>query len=204
MNRTKQALIVFAGLLLTAAGTKLLTISSLTFGGTAGIATLLSFTFELSWGMLFFLVNLPFFYLSVKRLGWMFSLSTLLCIILISFVSDAFDALSLPALPPLAAATAAGLLIGTGVSMVLNQGSSLGGIHILAVYFEQFLSINRGLTLFVTDMVIVLSAAFIVGLTNALYSLIAIAIASFLVGKLKSDKPADDDADIALTEQETV
>ncbi|MFC7372261.1 YitT family protein [Fictibacillus iocasae] len=202
MNRTKQALIVFAGLLLTAIGTKLLTISSLTFGGTAGIATLLSFTFDVSWGLLFFMVNLPFFYLSIKRLGMLFSLSTLLCIILISFVSDALDVLHLPALPALAATVMAGLLIGVGVSLVLNNGSSLGGIHILAMYFEQFLKINRGLTLFLTDLAIVLSAAFIVGLANALYSVIAIAIASFLVGKLKSMKPANEDG-ITLKEQKT-
>jgi uncharacterized membrane-anchored protein YitT (DUF2179 family) len=185
-TKLQKSFLILIGLFLTAAGVKLLNIHALTFGGTAGIATLGSYMTNLSWGILFLIVNLPFFILSIKKLGWTFSLSTFLCILLISAISDLMDYLPLPVISPIAAAVIAGTLIGLGVSFVLNSGASLGGIHILALYLEQKSNINRGVSLFVTDFIIVSSAVVMFGFTNALISIIAITIASLLTGKLKT------------------
>ncbi|WP_171005454.1 YitT family protein [Bacillus sp. E(2018)] len=184
--KLQKSLFILVGLFLTAIGIKLLNIHTLTFGGTAGIATLVSFMTNWTWGILFLIVNLPFFILSIKKLGWNFSLLTFLCIILISAISDLMDYLTLPLFSPIAAAIVAGSLIGIGVSFVLNSGASLGGIHILALYLEQKSNINRGISLFVTDFMIVSSAIVMFGFRNALISIIAITVASFLTGKLKS------------------
>ncbi|MFG6495289.1 YitT family protein [Fictibacillus sp. UD] len=187
----QKIILILSGLFLTAIGIKLLTLHALTFGGTAGIATLGSFMTSWSWGILFLIVNLPFFILSIKKLGWTFSLSTFLCILLISAISDMMDYLTLPLISPIAASLIAGTLIGIGVSFVLNSGASLGGIHILALYLEQKSDINRGVSLFVTDFIIVSSAVVMFGFKNALISIIAIAIASLLTGKLKTSvKPS--------------
>ncbi len=184
--KLQKIILILSGLFLTAIGIKLLTLHALTFGGTAGIATLGSFMTNWSWGILFLIVNLPFFILSIKKLGWTFSLSTFLCILLISAISDMLDYLTLPLISPIAASVIAGTLIGIGVSFVLNSGASLGGIHILALYLEQKSDINRGVSLFVTDFIIVSSAVVMFGFKNALISIIAITIASFLTGKLKA------------------
>lgn len=181
-----KTLMIIMGLFLTAAGIKLLNVHSLTFGGTAGIATLGSFMSEWSWGVLFLVVNLPFFILSIKKLGWAFSISTFLCIMLISVISDLMDFIQFPHISPVLAAVAAGILIGIGVSFVLNSGASLGGIHILALYLEQKSEINRGVSLFVTDFIIVSSAVVMFGFKNALISIIAITIASYITGKLRN------------------
>ncbi|MBD7964200.1 YitT family protein [Fictibacillus norfolkensis] len=190
--KLQKSLFILIGLFLTAIGIKLLNIHTLTFGGTAGIATLVSFMTNWTWGILFLIVNLPFFILSIKKLGWNFSLLTFLCIILISAISDLMDYLMLPLITPIAAAIVAGSLIGIGVSFVLNSGASLGGIHILALYLEQKSNINRGISLFVTDFIIVSSAVVMFGFKNALISIIAITVASFLTGRLKSTiKPSE-------------
>ncbi|MBY6036004.1 YitT family protein [Fictibacillus nanhaiensis] len=181
----QKIITILIGLFLTAAGMKVLTVNSLTFGGTAGIATLGSFVSDWSWGILFLIVNLPFFILSIRKLGWTFSLSTFLCILLISVVSDLMDYIHVPTIAPVLASIIAGTLIGVGVSFVLNSGASLGGIHILAIYLEQKSDINRGLSLFVTDFIIVSSVVVIVGFKNALVSIISITIASYIAGKLK-------------------
>jgi uncharacterized membrane-anchored protein YitT (DUF2179 family) len=185
-TKIHKIIMIILGLFLTSAGIKLLTVHSLTFGGTAGVATLGSFMSNWSWGILFLVVNLPFFILSIKKLGWTFSLSTFLCILLISVISDLMDYVQFPTINPVLAAVTAGTLIGFGVSFVLNSGASLGGIHILALYLEQKSDINRGVSLFVTDFIIVSSAVVMFGFKNALISIIAITIASFLTGKLKS------------------
>ncbi len=202
--KLQKSLYILIGLFLTAIGIKLLNIHTLTFGGTAGIATLVSFMTNWTWGILFLIVNLPFFILSIKKLGWNFSLLTFLCIILISAISDLMDYLALPLISPIAAAIIAGSLIGIGVSFVLNSGASLGGIHILALYLEQKSNINRGISLFVTDFIIVSSAVVMFGFRNALISIIAITIASFLTGKLKSTVKPSSEAVYRSTETETL
>jgi uncharacterized membrane-anchored protein YitT (DUF2179 family) len=193
-TKLQKSIFVLIGLFLTAGGIKLLTVHSLTFGGTAGIATLGSFMSNWSWGILFLTVNLPFFILSIKKLGWPFSLNTFLCIILISAISDLMDFVSFPLFDPILASIIAGIFIGTGVSFVLNSGASLGGIHILALYLEHKSDINRGVSLFVTDFIIVSSAVVMFGFKNAFISIIAITIASFITGKLKiAPKPVERD-----------
>ncbi|MED2973237.1 MULTISPECIES: YitT family protein [unclassified Fictibacillus] len=198
----KKALLVLMGLFLTALGTKLLTVSHLTFGGTAGISTLLTFSTGISWGVWFFVINLPFFILSVKRLGISFSVYTLLCISLISLINEFLKIAPSPGMHPLLIAIASGLIIGTGVVLVLNNGASLGGIHILAVYMDQHLSINRGKTLFLTDFIIVISATLMVGFVHALYSIVTITIASYLAGKFKPQVTKNNDEnDLTLEAQ---
>ncbi|MDR7072232.1 YitT family protein [Fictibacillus barbaricus] len=189
-TKVQKSLAILAGLFLTAAGMKILNIHSLTFGGTAGIATLGSFLSDWSWGILFLIVNLPFFILSIKKLGWTFSITTFLCIFLVSAITDLLSFIHFPIVAPFLASILAGSLIGVGVSLVLNSGASLGGIHILALYLEQKREINRGLTLFVTDFIIVSSAMVIVGFHNAFISIFSITIASFLAGKFKTKSPA--------------
>lgn len=197
----KKASLVLIGLFLTALGTKLLTVSHLTFGGTAGISTLLTFSTGISWGVWFFVINLPFFILSVRRLGISFSVYTLLCITLISLINEFLKISPSTTIHPLIIAIVSGLIIGIGVVLVLNNGASLGGIHILAVYMDQQLSINRGKTLFLTDFIIVLSATFMVGFIHALYSVVTITIASYLVGKFKPREAKRENNDIGFEVQ---
>ncbi len=186
MNLLKKLILVFIGLILTSFGIKILSLSLLTFGGTAGIATILTYTSDISWGMWFFIINLPFFVISIYQLGKWFTISSVLSITAISFIRDLLDLW----IPPTdmniwVSSILAGLLIGIGVTFVLNNGSSLGGIHILGIYLEQKLGLNRGVVIFLCDSLIILSAIAIVGWSNALLSVLCIFIASSLIGRYK-------------------
>ncbi|MBD8067989.1 YitT family protein [Bacillus sp. PS06] len=206
MNLIKKLIFVFLGLLLTSLGIKLLSLSLLTFGGTAGIATILTYITEASWGIWFFIVNLPFFIISYQQLGKWFTLSSLLSITAISFIRDLLDLW----IPPfemnmLIAAILSGLLIGIGVTFVLNNGSSLGGIHILGLFFEKKLGLNRGLVIFICDSLIILFALAIVGWSKALLSVLCIFIASSLIGRYKKSpiKKMEKDS-VATLEKEQI
>lgn len=186
MNHIKKLLLVISGLVLTSLGIKLLSDNLLTFGGTAGIATVLTYYTNMSWGTLFLIVNLPFFIISIRELGTWFSISSLFSIMGISIFREWLD-LAVPAfeLNSVLAVILAGLLIGFGVTFVLNNGSSLGGIHILGLYADKKLGINRGFALFVCDSLIIILAIMLVGLINALLSICSIFIASLLIGRYK-------------------
>lgn len=48
----------------------------LMIGGMAGVAFLLHYALHWNFGLVFVLVNLPFYWLSVRRMGWEFTLKT--------------------------------------------------------------------------------------------------------------------------------
>lgn len=186
MNLIKKLVFVLIGLVITSLGIKILSDSLLTFGGTAGIATIFTYLTNISWGVLFFIVNLPFFFISIRELGKWFTISSLLSITGISLLREWFD-LFIPAFDIHIGGSAiiAGLLIGFGVTFVLNNGSSLGGIHILGLYIDKKFGINRGLVLFVCDSLIILFALAMVGWFKALLSIFCIFIASTIIGRYK-------------------
>jgi uncharacterized membrane-anchored protein YitT (DUF2179 family) len=200
----KKLCIVIIGLLLTALGIKFLSIGRLVFGGTAGIASIFTYGMGHSWGFWFFIVNLPFFYISLKKLGKWFTVSSLLSITAISIVRDSLDIINLPNLPMVFSSIIAGIMIGIGVTFVLNNGSSLGGIHILALYFDQKFHINRGITIFASDFLIILSAGFMVGWLRAFVSIISIVVASTIIGRYKKSpiKPLVSDPDLSVPASE--
>ncbi|MET3504391.1 YitT family protein [Halalkalibacter oceani] len=200
-ERVKQLIFVLLGLVLTSVGLHLLDIHQLTFGGTAGLATVLTFLTPWSWAVLFFFVNLPFFLMSVKELGKWFTLSSFMSITAISVIRDGLTLLPTVEMLPWLAAIVAGILIGVGVTFVLNNGSSLGGIHILALYIDHRWGVNRGWTIFVSDLLIVLSAAFLVGWNLALLSVVTIFLASSIIGRYKKSPIK---ADAASTYQAAV
>ncbi|MGQ4668415.1 YitT family protein [Metabacillus halosaccharovorans] len=100
MDFIKKLSFVLIGLILTSLGIKILSDHHLTFGGTAGISTIFSFLSPLSWGTLFFIVNLPFFrinrgivlfvcdsmiiLLALALVGWLSALFSILCIFIAS------------------------------------------------------------------------------------------------------------------------
>ncbi|TXC93076.1 YitT family protein [Metabacillus litoralis] len=186
MSTIKKLLFVLLGLVITSLGIKILSNSLLTFGGTAGIATILTYVTNISWGVLFFIVNLPFFFISIQELGKWFTISSLLSITGISFIREGLD-LWIPAfdINIILATVIAGLLIGFGVTFVLNNGSSLGGIHILGLYIDKKFGLNRGIVLFVCDSLIILFAVAIVGWYKGLLSIFCIFIASTIIGRYK-------------------
>ncbi|WP_309122056.1 YitT family protein [Paenibacillus sp.] len=178
---------VVLGILMTAFGIKLLSASTLTFGGTAGVAFLLSYTTSFSWGFWFVLANAPFFLLSYRMLGARFTLSTLLSVAGTSLAQLPLDGLAVPAsgLHPIAAAVASGMCIGIGIAFVLNNGSSLGGVQIFALVLDRKFGFNRGATIFVADAIVVASAALLLGGGQAMASIVSIAIASGIIGRYR-------------------
>ncbi|WP_052144671.1 YitT family protein [Halalkalibacter okhensis] len=185
LERLKMVSLVIIGLFLTSIGLKFLALHELTFGGTAGLATVLTYISPWSWGVLFFLVNLPFFWMSLKKLGKWFTISSFMSIIGISIVRDGLDLLPFFSVPMWLATILAGLCIGFGVTLVLNNGSSLGGIHILALYLDQKWNINRGFSIFICDLSIIVFAGLLVGWGNAFLSVLVIFVASVIIGRYK-------------------
>ncbi|AGS20410.1 YitT family protein [Rhizobium etli] len=153
---------IFSGSLVAALGLYVLASAGLLTGSTAGVAFLLHYAFDVNFGFAFFLLNLPFFYLSWKRLGMAFTMKTFIAIGLTSVMSDLQSRLfSISSIHPAWAALLGGLLLGFGALALYRHRASLGGVGILGVYLQERFGIRAGLVQLAIDMC-VLAAAFVV------------------------------------------
>ena len=142
-------------------------------GGTAGLAFLLHYASGVSFGKLFFLINLPFYWLAWRRMGREFTLKTFACVALLSVLTE-FQPLVLriESLHPLYAALIGGLLMGAGFLMLFRHHASLGGVGIVALVLQRERGWRAGKVQMVVDGAIVLAALFVVDATRIAYSLV--------------------------------
>ena len=140
-------------------------------GGTAGLSLLLSYATGWSFGLLYFLTNLPFLALAVRAKGWDFSLRTLVSIALVSGFAY-LHPLMLPTAPlnPVYATLVGNLLAGVGMLMVFRHRSSLGGLNTLALIVQDRTGWRAGYVQLAFDVSIIAAALAVVPLGNVLLS----------------------------------
>lgn len=132
-------------------------------GGTAGIALLLTHLSSLSFGQIFFLINLPFYYLAFRQMGWRFCLNTFISVATVSLMVDyAGLFIEVTRLEPLVAAVIGGFLMGMGMLILFRHRSSLGGLGILALFLQSKHGIRAGKFQLAVDCMILLCSFFIV------------------------------------------
>ncbi len=142
-------------------------------GGTAGLAFLLHYASGVSFGKLFFLINLPFYWLAWRRMGRAFTRKTFAAVALLSVLTE-FQPLVLhiESLHPLYAALIGGLLMGAGFLMLFRHHASLGGVGIVALVLQRDRNWSAGKVQGVVDCAIVLAALFVVEPARIGYSLV--------------------------------
>jgi uncharacterized membrane-anchored protein YitT (DUF2179 family) len=132
-------------------------------GGTFGVALILTRLTPLSFGQLYVLVNLPFFWLGVRQLGWRFTVKTFAAIGLVSFGADHLkQVILLGEVAPAYAAIMGGLLMGIGILILVRHGASLGGLNILAIWLQEKHGVRAGKFQMVVDSVVVVASFFVV------------------------------------------
>ncbi len=123
-----------------ASGLVILTHLGLVTGQTAGLALLLSYATGYSFAAMFFMVNLPFYWLGYKRIGPRFVFKTVIAVILVSVFSVWFPQLiAFEMLNPVYGVALFGVLTGAGLLAIFRHGASLGGIGILALYISRWI-----------------------------------------------------------------
>jgi len=166
-----QALLT--GILFISLGIAMFKHAGLLTGGTAGLAFLLHYASGVSFGKLFFLINLPFYWIAWRRMGRAFTFKTFAAVALLSTFTE-FQPLALhfESLHPLYAAIVGGLLIGTGFLMLFRHHASLGGVGIVALALQQERGWRAGKVQMAVDCAIVLAALFVVDPQRIGYSLV--------------------------------
>jgi uncharacterized membrane-anchored protein YitT (DUF2179 family) len=126
-------------------------------------------------------VNLPFFFLGVRVLGWRFTLKTFAAIALLAIATDRLPlVLQLGRVDPIYAALMGGALAGVGLLMLFRHEASLGGLNILAIYLQRRFGVRAGVFQLTVDACIVVASFFVVSPTTLALS-VAGAVALNLV-----------------------
>ncbi|HDF8079630.1 TPA: YitT family protein [Vibrio parahaemolyticus] len=132
-------------------------------GGTAGLAIFLTKVSDFSFGQIFFALNLPFYILSVMRMGWRFTVNTFIAVSIVAFAVDHLHhVIEISRIEPFYAALLGGGLIGIGMLVIFRHKMSLGGFNILALYLQERFGIRAGKIQMALDCAIVVMSLFIV------------------------------------------
>lgn len=192
MNHVKQWGWITFGCLCVAIGIQFLTTAHLVIGGTAGLGIVLQHLMDVSFGVLFFIINLPFYFLAISQIGIQFTIRSFLSVSIMSMMSEGIASTISFQLPhPIVATIVGGIFIGMGLIFLFRNGSSLGGINMLCIFLNKRFGINPGLTMLLTDIIIVGSAAVIFGILQVFYSLIGIFIITGLLGRYHKSSPIE-------------
>ncbi|WP_454848097.1 YitT family protein [Rhizobium binxianense] len=181
---------IFSGSLVAALGLYVLAGAGLLTGSTAGVAFLLHYAFGVNFGLAFFLLNLPFFYLSWKRLGMAFTLKTFIAIGLTSVLADIQSRFfEIASIHSAWAALLGGLLLGFGLLALYRHRASLGGVGILGIHLQERFGIRAGLVQLVIDMCVLAAAFFVTTPSVVFYSVLgAVVLNLFLAVNHRADR----------------
>lgn len=172
-NLVEDVLAIFTGTVLVSLGVALFKQAGLFTGGTAGMAFLIHYASDIDFGWIFFLVNLPFYWFAIKRMGWKFTLKTFISVALVSIMSGLHPKMvQLSALTPYYAAIIGGSLMGVGFIVLFRHQASLGGINILTLYLQDKYGIRAGKLQMGLDLCIVLASYMVVSPTAMIASII--------------------------------
>ncbi len=164
---------IFTAALFISFGYGLLKQAHLLSGGTAGLALLLTRLTPFSFGQLFVTLNLPFFWLAVRQMGWAFTVKTFITIGLVSLGADRLQlVMSFERVEPLYAAILGGSLIGIGLLMLFRHQACLGGLNVLAIWLQERRGVRAGAFQMVIDSLVVIASLFVVPPATILYSVI--------------------------------
>lgn len=178
----EDVLALLVGTLVVALGLTLYAKAGLATGGAVGVALLVQHATGLSFALVFFLINLPFYLLAIGKMGWAFTLRTFAAVSLLSiFTRLSADWITVAAVNPLYAAVAGGALIGLGLLILFRHRAGLGGFNILAVYLQDRHGLRAGYVQLGLDMIILACALLILPLDRVVYSLAGAATLNLVV-----------------------
>ena len=141
-------------------------------GGVVGISMIVNYLSGFSLSLLIVLINIPFFILGTKQLGKQFLFRSAFAMALFALLLEYFGAAESITHEGLLAVVFGGVLLGTGVGMILRYGGCLDGTEIIAMILSRRISASTGQIIFAFNIVIYGVAGVLFGWDRAMYSLL--------------------------------
>ncbi|MGE4584507.1 MAG: YitT family protein [Sphaerochaeta sp.] len=187
---TREALYLFGGTALAGfAIAAFITPAKIASGGVNGIATI---TYHLTgWdtGLVMLLISFPLFLIGMSIFGGTYGFKSLAGTLLLSFWVSLFGQLThyqgfLPyvdRMDTLLSAIFGGVLLGSGIGIVMRSGANTGGTDILAQILARFTPLAMGTALFLCDATVIVLGAVVFGFERALFAVITLYLSGQMV-----------------------
>lgn len=163
-------------------------------GGFVGLSILVLYKLHIPLGLSYFILNIPVLFLGWKFFGRRFIAKTLLGVILVSIFTLLTQHFTQPTHDRLLAALYGGVICGLGLGIIFRTGGTTGGSDILARIANHIYGYSMGRLLFAIDLVVITLVAIVIGKETAMYSLVALFVASrvvdFVIEGVSSSKAA--------------
>ena len=165
LNELKDYLMIALGLLLYGIGwTIFLLPNDITTGGVPGIASIVFFATGFPVQYTYFAINFVLLLLSIKVLGWKFSIKTVYAVFTLTFITSLIQQftqdLHLLHDQPFMACVIGASCCGLGIGLAFSHNGSTGGTDIIAAIINKYRDVTLGRVTLMCDLIIISSGYF--------------------------------------------
>jgi uncharacterized membrane-anchored protein YitT (DUF2179 family) len=147
-------------------------------GGVSGISTIAYAVFGWQPAYVQWALNIPLFIAGVVLLGRQFGVKTLVGTLFLPFVVYLTKDVEPATHDPLLGSLFGGIGVGLGLGIVFRGKASTGGTDLAAQIIHKYTGLSLGMCVILIDGLIVLTAAFVFDIEQALYALIGLYVTS--------------------------
>ncbi|PKF34341.1 YitT family protein [Acinetobacter proteolyticus] len=181
-SKIEDALAMLIGTFILSFAMTLLQQAGIMTGGTAGLSLLIHYITDLKFGVLFFLINIPFYYFAYKKMGIALVVKTFIAVALLAGFTEIIPQFfHLSDVNPIYATIFANVLMGVSFLILFRHRSSLGGINLLALYLQERFKIPAGKVQMGIDVVILLTSLLFVDWKLILISIFGVIILNSII-----------------------
>lgn len=175
-------LAILTGTFIAGFGVVLLKQAAVASGGTVGLSVLLYQMTGWSFGLWFFLVNLPFYYLGYRRLGRAMVVRTVLAVATLSVMAELHPYfIEFEDLEPAYAAVLANVFMGLGLLILFRHRSSLGGFNLLALDIQDRYQIPAGKVQLGLDSLVLMVSLLYLNIWTFMLSIVGVVVLNVIL-----------------------
>lgn len=151
-------------------------------GQTSGAALLISYATGWGWGPVFFIINIPFYWVGYKRFGKAFVAKSLFAVTLTSALAAFLpNYIKFSELNPALGAVMIGAFTGSALIALFRHGASLGGIGIVGLYIQDATGFRAGWVQLIFDAFIFAIALFMLDPQAVAWSFLGALVANLTI-----------------------
>lgn len=190
IRETRDYLMIALGLILYGIGwTVFLLPNDITTGRVPGIASIVYFATGFPVQYTYFSINLILLLLSIRILGWKFSIKTVFAVFTLTFFLSIIQRLASGVVllhdQPFMACVIGASLCGGGIGIAFSSNGSTGGTDIIAAIINKYRDITLGRVMLICDLIIISSSYFVLkDWEKVVYGYVTLYICSFVLDQV--------------------
>lgn len=149
-------------------------------GGIVGVSMILSYLLKYNLGILLIILNIPFICLAFTKMGKYFVIQTFYAILMFAIATNIFHSITITN-DLLLATVFGGIILGTGVGIVLKNEGSLDGTEIMSLVISKKFGLSVGEIIMGINIFIYAASGLVFGWEKAMYSILTYFLASRVI-----------------------